>query len=65
MTFTVRARLLIAGAVTMTAIGFGSAQAQQKFDLSPEQPNRLRVEKNEKRIAEVKDFKFVESGVFT
>ncbi|TCA47170.1 ABC transporter substrate-binding protein [Rhizobium leguminosarum bv. viciae] len=65
MTFTDKARLLIAGAVTIAAIGFGSAQAQQKFDLSPEQPNRLRVEKNEKRIAEVKDFKFVESGIFT
>ncbi|MBB3646442.1 ABC-type amino acid transport substrate-binding protein [Rhizobium sp. BK619] len=65
MAFTDRVRLLIAGAVTIGAVGFGSAQAQQKFDLSPEQPNRLRVEKNEKRIAEVKDFKFVENGVFT
>ncbi|OWV75751.1 ABC transporter substrate-binding protein, partial [Rhizobium sp. R339] len=65
MAFTDRVRLLIAGAVAIGAIGFGSADAQQKFDLSPEQPNRLRVEKNEKRIAEIKDFKFVENGVFT
>ncbi|AJD44237.1 amino acid ABC transporter substrate-binding protein (plasmid) [Rhizobium gallicum bv. gallicum R602sp] len=59
------AKLLMTGAVTIAALGIGAAQAGGKFDLSPEQPNRLRVEKNEKRIAEAKDFKFVQDGVFT
>ncbi len=36
-----------------------------KFDLSPEQPNRLRVEKIAKRVEEIKDFKFVKDGVLT
>ncbi|MHC2296046.1 ABC transporter substrate-binding protein [Rhizobium mongolense] len=65
MTFLDAAKLLMAGAVTIAALSAGTAQAGGKFDLSPEQPNRLRVEKNEKRIAEVKDFKFVQDGVFT
>ncbi|MBB4273490.1 ABC transporter substrate-binding protein [Rhizobium mongolense] len=65
MTLLDAAKLLMAGAVTIAALSAGTAQAGGKFDLSPEQPNRLRVEKNEKRIAEVKDFKFVQDGVFT
>jgi polar amino acid transport system substrate-binding protein len=55
----------MAGALAIAALSFGAAQAADKFDLSPEQPNRLRVEKNEKLIAGIKDFKFVENGVFT
>jgi polar amino acid transport system substrate-binding protein len=56
---------MMAGALAIAALSFGAAQAADKFDLSPEQPNRLRVEKNEKLIAGIKDFKFVENGVFT
>jgi polar amino acid transport system substrate-binding protein len=56
---------MVAGALAIAALSFGAAQAADKFDLSPEQPNRLRVEKNEKLIAGIKDFKFVENGVFT
>jgi polar amino acid transport system substrate-binding protein len=55
----------MAGALAIAALSFGAAQAADKFDLSPEQPNRLRVEKNETLIAGIKDFKFVENGVFT
>jgi polar amino acid transport system substrate-binding protein len=55
----------MAGVLAIAALSFGAAQAADKFDLSPEQPNRLRVEKNEKLIAGIKDFKFVENGVFT
>lgn len=65
MTFLQSAKRLMAGAVTVAVLGLGSAQAADTFDLSPEQPNRLRVEKNEKRIEQVKDFKFVADGVFT
>lgn len=65
MTLLKTAKLLMAGAVTIAALGVGTAQAGGKFDLSPEQPNRLRVEKNEKRIGEAKGFKFVQDGVFT
>ena len=64
MTFLQSAKRLMAGAVTVAALGLGSAQAADTFDLSPEQPNRLRVEKNEKRIEQVKDFKFVADGRF-
>lgn len=60
-----RTRRMVAGALAIAALSFGAAQAADKFDLSPEQPNRLRVEKNEKLIAGIKDFKFVENGVFT
>lgn len=60
-----RTRRMMAGALAIAALSFGAAQAADKFDLSPEQPNRLRVEKNEKLIAGIKDFKFVENGVFT
>jgi polar amino acid transport system substrate-binding protein len=56
---------MVAGALAIAALSFGAAQAADKFDLSPEQPNRLRVEKNETLIAGIKDFKFVENGVFT
>jgi polar amino acid transport system substrate-binding protein len=56
---------MMAGVLAIAALSFGAAQAADKFDLSPEQPNRLRVEKNEKLIAGIKDFKFVENGVFT
>jgi polar amino acid transport system substrate-binding protein len=56
---------MMAGALAIAALSFGAAQAADKFDLSPEQPNRLRVEKNETLIAGIKDFKFVENGVFT
>lgn len=60
-----RTRRMMAGVLAIAALSFGAAQAADKFDLSPEQPNRLRVEKNEKLIAGIKDFKFVENGVFT
>lgn len=60
-----RTRRMMAGALAIAALSFGAAQAADKFDLSPEQPNRLRVEKNETLIAGIKDFKFVENGVFT
>jgi polar amino acid transport system substrate-binding protein len=52
---------LISGALLMT----NAAWSEGRFDLSPEQPNRLRVEKIDKRIDEVKDFKFVKDGVLT
>jgi polar amino acid transport system substrate-binding protein len=45
---------------------FGTAQADEVFDLSPEQPARIRAEKNDAAIAAIsKDFTFVSPGKFT
>lgn len=66
MNFLDKTKLLMAGAIALTAVAIAPVQAADGFDLSPEQPNRLRVAKNEKRIAEVpKTFKFVNDGVLT
>ncbi|MGU3399975.1 ABC transporter substrate-binding protein [Brucellaceae bacterium D45D] len=65
MTFSERAGYWATGILVTAFLSVGSAQSQTKFDLSPEQPNRLRVEKLEKRIEEAKDFKFVKDGVLT
>lgn len=52
--------------VVSAAAFYGQAALASPFDLSPEQANRLRVEKNEKRIAEVPAaFKFVKDGTLT
>jgi polar amino acid transport system substrate-binding protein len=66
MNLIAKARLLMAGALTVGALTVVPALAADGFDLSPEQAHRLRIEKNEKRIAGVpKDFKFVTDGVLT
>ncbi|NTG04873.1 ABC transporter substrate-binding protein [Agrobacterium rhizogenes] len=60
-----KAAFTVIGAIVFAAWSFGASYAAERFDLSPEQPNRLRVERNEKRIPEIKDFKFAEKGAFT
>ncbi len=48
------------------AVLYGQVALASPFDLSPEQSNRLRVEKNDKRIAEIpSSFKFAKDGVLT
>lgn len=47
-------------------LGLSFAACAQSFDLSPEQPNRIRSEKNEAAIQAIsKDFKSVQDGKFT
>jgi len=59
-------RNLMLGAMASTLALFGTAQAEEAFDLSPEQPGRVRAEKNEAAIAAIsKDFVFVAPGKFT
>ncbi|MCH6205628.1 ABC transporter substrate-binding protein [Brucella ciceri] len=65
MTFIRKTRYWTAGIIAIGLFGSGIARSEGKFDLSPEQPNRLRVEKIDKRIEEIKDFKFVKDGVLT
>lgn len=66
MTILYRAKLLMAGAVTLAALGLGSAQAAEKFDLSPDISNRVRAEKDEAAIKAISsDFKFVAPGKLT
>ena len=53
-------------AVLFTAMGFGGAALAQTFDLSPEQPDRVRAQKDDAIAASIpKDFKFVEDGALT
>ncbi len=66
MTILQTAKLLMAGAVTIAALGFGAAQAADTFDLSPDTSNRVRAEKSEAAIKALSpDFKFVTPGKFT
>lgn len=65
MTFIRKAGYWTSGIVMAAWLTTGAAQSQTKLDLSPEQPNRLRVEKLDNRIEEAKDFKFVKDGVLT
>ena len=66
MTFLTNAKLLMAGAVTAMALGLGTAQAAETFDLSPDTSNRVRAEKNEEAIKALPaDFKFTTPGKFT
>lgn len=65
MTYRLKLTSLIAGAVVAVTSGLVGASAGG-FDLSPEQPNRIRATKNDKIIASIpKDFKFVEDGILT
>ncbi|WCK04230.1 ABC transporter substrate-binding protein [Agrobacterium tumefaciens] len=65
MTFISRFATATLGAFLSVA-GFGSASASDVFDLSPDQPGRIRVEKDAGAIAAVpKDFKFVTPGKLT
>jgi polar amino acid transport system substrate-binding protein len=55
--------ILVAGAF---AAGIGPVVADQPFDLSPEQPGRVRAGKSEAVIAGIPaDFKFAQDGKFT
>ena len=59
--------MLIAALVSTLALFASTARADENaFDLSPEQPSRLRAEKNDAAIAAISgDFKFVTPGKFT
>ena len=60
---TLRATIIAAAACAFSL--FGTARGAD-FDLSPAQPGRIHVEKNEKAVSSIpKDFKFVTPGVFT
>ncbi|MGH6862147.1 MAG: ABC transporter substrate-binding protein, partial [Phyllobacterium sp.] len=65
MTFIGKARYWTAGIVLTALLGTGVGWSEGKFDLSPEQPNRLRVDKLEKRIEQAKGFKFVKDDALT
>ncbi|WP_349434789.1 ABC transporter substrate-binding protein [Pararhizobium sp. A13] len=66
MTFLHHAKLLMAGVVTITALGLGSALAAEKFDLSPDISNRVGAKRDEAAIKAISpDFKFVTPGKFT
>lgn len=45
MTYIRKAGYFTAGLISMGLLSTGAAQSEGKFDLSPEQSNRLRVEK--------------------
>jgi hypothetical protein len=56
-------RTFLITALASTLTFFGTAQADEVFDLSPEQPARIRAEKNDAAIAAIsKDFSFVSPG---
>lgn len=58
-------RILVAAAAA-TLLQVASATADAGFDLSPEQPGRIRAARNETAVAAVPvDFKFVTPGKFT
>jgi polar amino acid transport system substrate-binding protein len=66
MTFLDSAKLLMAGAAAVVALSLGTAQAAEKFELSPDTSNRVRAEKNEEAIKAISpDFKFATPGKFT
>lgn len=57
---------LAAGLLAATLFTSASVFAQSTFDLSPEQANRVRAEKNDAAAALISpDFKFVKDGTFT
>jgi polar amino acid transport system substrate-binding protein len=65
MTYRLKLTSLIAGAVIAATPGLVGASAGG-FDLSPEQPNRVRATKSDRIIASIpKDFKFVKDGTLT
>src|ERR1700710_916446 len=60
------AKLMMAGAFAITALGIGVTHAADKSDLSPDTSNRVRAEKDEAAIKAISpDFKFVTPGTFT
>jgi polar amino acid transport system substrate-binding protein len=66
MTLLRKAKLLMAGVVTIAALGPGAAQAADKFDLSPDISYRARAEKDEGAIQAIaKDYSFVVPGKLT
>ncbi|MBB3657786.1 polar amino acid transport system substrate-binding protein [Rhizobium sp. BK650] len=66
MAFKNRATYLLAGIVVLATLGFNSAQAEEKFNLSPDTSNRVRAEKNDAAVKAIApNFKFVEPGKFT
>jgi polar amino acid transport system substrate-binding protein len=66
MAFRNSANYLFAGVVALAAIGLGTAQAAEKFNLSPDTSNRVRAEKDEAAIKAIApNFKFVEPGKLT
>ncbi len=66
MAFRDRANYLLAGVVALATLGLGTAQAAEKFNLSPDTSNRVRAEKDETAIKAIaSNFKFVEPGKFT
>ena len=59
-------RTFVLGALASTLALIGAAQAEDAFDLSPQQAGRVHAERNEAAIAAIaKDFTFVSSGKFT
>ncbi|MGO4567523.1 ABC transporter substrate-binding protein [Rhizobium sp. 2YAF20] len=66
MAFLRAAKLLMAGAFAVAALGIGVINAADKFDLSPDTSNRVRAEKDEAAVKAISpDFKFVTPGKFT
>ncbi len=59
-------RTMLAAVLATALIGFGPVKASDDFDLSPQQPGRVRAAKNDAAIAAIpRGFKFVTPGTFT
>ncbi|OHV80239.1 ABC transporter substrate-binding protein [Rhizobium sp. LCM 4573] len=57
---------MAAGLLTLPLLAYGALAAEDIFDLSPDQPGRVRAGKNPAAIAAIpQDFKFVTPGRFT
>ncbi len=57
---------LVAASLLASALGLSAANAADIFDLSPDQPGRIRAERDPAAIAAIpKDFKFTTPGKFT
>lgn len=59
-------RAIAAGLLTLPLLAYGALAAEDIFDLSPDQPGRVRAEKDPAAIAAIPhDFKFLSPGRFT
>lgn len=63
MTLLKKFQPVLAAAMTLAALSFGSAQAAEKFELSPDISNRVHADRDEAAIKAIPaDFKFVKPG---
>ncbi|RWX74964.1 ABC transporter substrate-binding protein [Neorhizobium lilium] len=67
MTITQKiSRAIAAGLLALPLLAYGALAANDIFDLSPDQPGRIRAEKDAAAVSAIpKDFKFTSPGKFT